>query len=100
MEVFERERTLGIEVFHRPPGYDAKVDPVVRLTAGEIRRRLAQNSCEPEHEKELHVALPPGSYVPEFHCLDSSRATQDDAQQRSPQPPMQADPNCCEDGEP
>ena len=29
-----KERTLGIEVFHRPADYDTNVDPVVRIAAG------------------------------------------------------------------
>src|SRR5664279_5937587 len=37
-----KERTLGIEVFGRPPNYDTNADPVVRATAGEIRKRIAQ----------------------------------------------------------
>ncbi len=61
-----KERTLGIEVFHRAAEYDSNVDPIVRLTAGDIRKRLAQYYCEPQHEAELRIALPSGSYVPEF----------------------------------
>src|SRR6516165_7135389 len=42
---FERlkERTLGIEVFQREPHYDTNQDPIVRGTAGEVRKRLAQH---------------------------------------------------------
>src|ERR1035437_9724583 len=36
-----KERTLGIEVFHRDPNYDTNQDPVVRTTAVEVRKRLA-----------------------------------------------------------
>ncbi len=61
-----KERTLGTDVFHRPPNYDANEDSVVRTTALEIRKRLAQYYSEPGHEHELRVLLPPGSYVPEF----------------------------------
>src|SRR5579864_910006 len=42
-----KERTLGIEVFERAPDYDTNNDPVVRVTAGEIRRRIAQYYFEP-----------------------------------------------------
>lgn len=62
-----KERTLGVEVFGRDPGYDTNEDPVVRITAGEIRKRIAQYYYEPGHESELRIELPPGSYVPEFH---------------------------------
>jgi hypothetical protein len=37
-----KERTIGIEAFSRPPDYDQSVDPVVRITAGEVRKRLTQ----------------------------------------------------------
>ncbi|MGI4829423.1 MAG: hypothetical protein ACRYFU_14695 [Janthinobacterium lividum] len=61
-----KERTLGIEVFHRQSDYDTNADPVVRITAGEIRKRLAQYYQIPGHEYELRVDLPIGSYTPLF----------------------------------
>src|SRR5207302_1304728 len=33
-----RERNIGIEVFHRLPGYDTAEDAVVRVTANEVRK--------------------------------------------------------------
>jgi hypothetical protein len=61
-----KERTLGIEVFGREAGYDTTSDPIVRVTAAEIRRRIAQYYQEPGHELELRIALPLGSYIPRF----------------------------------
>jgi hypothetical protein len=61
-----KERTLGIEVFHRPPDYDTNLDPVVRLCAAEVRKRLAQYYQSPEHGNELRIELNPGSYIPVF----------------------------------
>jgi hypothetical protein len=61
-----KERLIGMEVFGRPPGYDANADPVVRVTAGEIRKRLAQYYYDPLHLGEIRVELPTGSYVPVF----------------------------------
>jgi len=61
-----KERTLGVEVFGRQPDYDTNADPVVRATAGEIRKRIAQYYHEHEHETEIRIDLLPGSYVPEF----------------------------------
>jgi hypothetical protein len=61
-----KERTLGVEVFGRQPNYDTNADPVVRATAGEIRRRIAQYYHEHGHEAEVRIDLLPGSYVPEF----------------------------------
>ncbi len=61
-----KERTLGVEVFHRPPDYDTNLDPVVRLCAAEVRKRLAQYYQSPAHGGELRIELNPGSYVPVF----------------------------------
>ena len=61
-----KERNLGTEVFGRQSDYDTNADPIVRVTAGEIRKRLAQYYQEPGHEQELRIELPLGSYVPHF----------------------------------
>ena len=61
-----KERTLGIEVFHRKPDYDSNADPVVRVAAGEVRKRLAQYYAQDGHHDELRIDLPAGSYIPEF----------------------------------
>ena len=37
-----KERVLGVRVFGREPDYDTNDDPVVRVTAGEVRKRIAQ----------------------------------------------------------
>lgn len=41
-----KERTLGVDVFDREPHYDTNQDPIVRGTAGEVRKRLAQYYVE------------------------------------------------------
>lgn len=61
-----KERTLGVAIFERQPDYDTNQDPIVRNTAGQVRKRLAQYYYAPGHEAELRIDLPPGSYVPEF----------------------------------
>ena len=44
-----KERTLGIEIFGRDASYDTASDPIVRVTAAEIRKRTAQYYQDPEH---------------------------------------------------
>ena len=61
-----KERTLGIEVFGRDPSYDTSLDPVVRMTAAEVRKRLAQYYQSPGHENETRIEFPLRSYIPEF----------------------------------
>jgi hypothetical protein len=76
-----KERTLGIEVFGRGAEYDTASDPIVRVTAAEIRKRLAQYYDEAGHERELRISLPPGSYIPEFR-LPSEARTEPSAEPR------------------
>ena len=61
-----KERTLGVEVFGRDPNYDTSADPVVRLSAGEVRKRIAQYYHETGSSSRVQIELPLGSYVPEF----------------------------------
>ncbi len=62
-----KERTLGVEIFGRTADYDTSSDPIVRVTAAEIRKRIAQYYQEPGHEAELRISVDAGSYVPQFH---------------------------------
>lgn len=64
-----KERTLGHEVFGRPPDYDSNDDPVVRNAASEIRKRLAQFYQDAGSGKQIRIVLTPGSYRPEFEFL-------------------------------
>ncbi len=61
-----KERSIAVEVFGRAPTYDANADPVVRITAGEVRKRLTQYYYDPSHRSEPVIELPIGSYVPVF----------------------------------
>ena len=61
-----KERVLGLEVFGRPANYDTTTDPIVRVTAAEIRKRLEQYYQEAGHDGEIRIFLPSGSYVPQF----------------------------------
>lgn len=69
-----KERTLGIEIFGRDANYDTSSDPIVRVTAAEIRKRIAQYYQEPGHLNELRVSLPAGSYVPQFQWPNAGDA--------------------------
>jgi len=61
-----KERTIGIEGFDRDPDYDTNQDPVVRSTAGEVRKRLAQYYTSTGVGETVRIALPTGTYVPEM----------------------------------
>lgn len=70
-----KERTLGVEIFGRKADYDTASDPIVRVTAAEIRKRIAQYYQEPGHEAELRISLDAGSYVPQFHWPKDAHET-------------------------
>jgi hypothetical protein len=62
-----KERSIGADLFHRPVDYATGDDPVVRVQAGEVRRRLEQFYHEFSKGSDLRIELPLGTYVPEFH---------------------------------
>lgn len=69
-----KERTIGVQVFGRAPDYDTSGEPVVRVSAGDLRKRIAQYYHEPGRENELRIDLPTGSYHPVFHLPSSAPA--------------------------
>jgi hypothetical protein len=75
-----KERTIGVEAFGREPSYDVNLDPVVRTTAAEVRKRLIQYYYSPDHAGELVIELPLGSYVPSFRELAHHSSASDDIQ--------------------
>src|ERR1700739_1845442 len=61
-----KERILGVEIFGRHADYDTATDPIVRVTAAEIRKRIELYYQEAGHDAEIRISLPSGSYVPQF----------------------------------
>lgn len=61
-----KERVLGVELFERSPDYDTNTDPIVRVTAAEIRKRIELYYQDPKHSQEIRLFLPSGSYAPQF----------------------------------
>ncbi len=81
-----KERSLGVDVFERQSDYDTSEDPVVRVTAGEVRKKLAQYYQQPEHAGEPRIELNPGSYIPEFHFPDTLVTPPPQVQAPAPRP--------------
>lgn len=65
-----KERLLGVEIFHRRSDYNTSTDAIVRVTANDVRRRLAQFYSR-HHDHSLRISLPLGSYVPDFIATTS-----------------------------
>jgi adenylate cyclase len=57
---------IATAVFGRPADFDAQSDPLVRVEAGRLRRRLAEYyASEGEHDA-VRISLPRGQYAPEW----------------------------------
>jgi hypothetical protein len=82
-----RERVIGIEVFGRAPDYDTAEDPVVRLRAADVRKRLAQYyQTQKNSIGQWKIEIPTGSYKARFHPPEgavSQAAVATDVTQRS-----------------
>ncbi len=61
-----KERTIGIEALQRPADYDTGEDAIVRVTANEVRKRLAQYYQGAGLSANPVISLPPGAYAVTF----------------------------------
>ncbi len=58
--------SIGVDVFSRPPDFDAANDPLVRVQAGKLRKLLDRYYQDEGRSAPLHIRIPLGSYVPEY----------------------------------
>ncbi len=61
-----KERLIGVELFGRSPSYNTGEDAIVRVTANDVRKRLARHYERYGSDSGFHLSLPSGSYVPEI----------------------------------
>jgi hypothetical protein len=61
-----KETTVAVDVFGRSADFDAQSASVVRVTGGEVRKRLAQYYAS-EGDSPIRLELPVGSYQPVIH---------------------------------
>ena len=61
-----KERLIGVQLFGRKPDYATGEDPVVRVQAGDVRRRLESYHADPDIQYTISILIPVGSYAPVF----------------------------------
>jgi hypothetical protein len=62
-----REYSIAVEALGRKESsFDSHVDPIVRVTARALRKRLCEIYKRDERHHSLHIVLPLGHYVPQF----------------------------------
>lgn len=81
-----KERAIAVEVFDRSPDYDPNDDAIVRVTAVEVRKRLAQSYLESGDGLPVRIDLPPGSYIAQFHWLTPAAEPVEAADEALPVP--------------
>ena len=68
-----KEYLIGVEVFGRPATYDPKEDPIVRIEAGRLRKRLSEYYSRLGATDPVIIELPKGGYVPAFRAQSVSK---------------------------
>jgi hypothetical protein len=64
LEIHEEE--IGTRLFGRVPDYDKGIDPIVRVQASHLRKRLAQYFESEGAAEPIVLEVPKGSYLPIF----------------------------------
>src|SRR5499426_2235792 len=60
------EHLIGLEVYERSDRYSPAEDPVVRVAAHDVRKRLEQYYLHEGRNDEIRLEIPVGSYEPVF----------------------------------
>jgi hypothetical protein len=81
-----KERIIGADLFQRPVGYSTGDDAVVRVQAGDVRRRLEQYYHVAPNHKVVRIELPVGSYTPEFIWSHAAPPLENSSETKSPPP--------------
>jgi beta-glucanase (GH16 family) len=62
-----RERTVAVEALGRKEStFDSHDDPIVRVTARELRKKLAEYYENEGRDNRVQIVLPRGRYIPQF----------------------------------
>ena len=61
-----KESVIAVEVLGRPPSFDSRTDPIVRVEAGRLRSRLSSYYQSEGAADPILIDLPKGGYVPRF----------------------------------
>jgi adenylate cyclase len=58
--------TIAVDVFGRNESFDPLTDPVVRMEAGKLRRRLERYYLGAGQDDAIRIEIPKGTYTPTF----------------------------------
>ncbi len=81
-----KESVLATDVFERSPDFDNRVDPVVRVQAHRLRRKLEVYYAGPGADDLIVIQVPKGSYVPDIHARKRTAAASAGPKRTAPPP--------------
>ena len=61
-----KERTVAVNALGRDESYDPRIDPVVRVVAGRLRRSLEKHYATEGAAQTVRIEIPKGQYEPVF----------------------------------
>ena len=70
-----KEYNIAVSALGRRPGFDPQVDPIVRVSAHSLRKRLESYYQGEGRLNPIRIVLPVGSYVPNFQKASVERAS-------------------------
>src|SRR3954462_6821915 len=78
-----KENIIGIHVFDRPPTYDPRIDPIVRVEARRLRLKLREYYEGVGKADNLIVELPKGRYSPVFRTRSEERTVAEEVTRKA-----------------
>jgi TolB-like protein/tetratricopeptide (TPR) repeat protein len=69
-----KETCIGIGLYNRSPGYDPKIDSLVRTQARRVRERLERYYREEGEGDPVVITIPKGGYIASFRQRDVEEA--------------------------
>lgn len=82
--------SIGVDVFHKDDRFDPATDTVVRVQAGRLRELLQQYYEGEGAAEAIRIAIPRGSYVPDYHQVEPGSACATSMSAKEPAAPQDA----------
>ena len=70
-----KEYSIAVDAFGRSPDFHPKEDPIVRVEASRLRKRLKEYYSDEGSDHPIQLTLPPGQYVPVFRYKESGEGS-------------------------
>ncbi len=81
-----KESVIGVEVYHRDPSYNPKLNPIVRTEARRLRANLEKYYATDGSLDPVVIEIPKGSYVAQFRFRDRVLSSKEEAADASRAP--------------